>query len=495
MTIKILFFRSVRDKSVDSIQGLSECIQNNDNILLVGNGFDLALGKQTKYQDYLLYLFVICLLKNIKFDGDNDEYSFIAELNNFLKSQDNVNQDIINVINIVEKRLDLDDDCSFSLLCNVNNESSFLELLIKVIFQNLSLNSYLRPIENNEFIIPIIKKTLFDFAFPLTKNKNFPASPDLNIVTNFSDTSLEELFSCICKFYDDLSSEIQKNNLYGWLDIEAFIEYLVLNDELLDNRFVNSKVFRQYLDKVGFSKGLYVDIKRSDDLYRSLYMFTIEFCKFVSLQESLNNKTNLALKFDNETSKYKLSVDSCSNRDEIEDVKFGFIKCVTSIIDFNYSNTTQKTFSAYNKHLQKQDIYHVNGKCDNFSAVFGYTNTKQIKVNREAFKFEKRTQRFLKNVPSVDFVKLTSSPFNLFIFGHSCSTADRDILEPLLKSKSLQFVIVFCYSEEDKISIYKNLCEILGYEHMDHLTRQTESTSQRLLWAIYEDKTTDKNKL
>lgn len=246
MTIKIPFFRSVRDKSVDSIHGLSECIQNNDNILLVGNGFDLALGKQTKYQDYLLYLFVICLLKNIKFDGDSDEYSFIAELNNFLKSQDNVNQDIINVINIVEKRLDLDDDCSFSLLYNVNNESSFLDLLIKVIFQNLSLNSYLRPIENNEFIIPIIKKTLFDFAFPLTKNKNFPTSPDFNIVTNFSDTSLEGLFSCICQFYDDLSSEIQKNNLYGWLDIEAFIEYLVLNDRLLDNRFVISKAFREY---------------------------------------------------------------------------------------------------------------------------------------------------------------------------------------------------------------------------------------------------------
>lgn len=487
MSIKIPFFRSVRDKSADCVPGLSDCIQNIDNILLVGNGFDLALGKQTKYQDYLLYLFVICLLKNIKFDGEFDEHSFICHLNDFLKSQDNVNQDIINVIDIVEKRLDLDDDCSFSLLNKVNNASSFLELIIKVIFQNLSLNSYFRPIENNEFTIPIIKETLFDFAFPLTKNKKYPASQNLIIVTNFSDTSIEELCSCICKFYDNLSSEIQKNNLYGWLDIEAFIEYLVLNDELLDNRFVNSKVFRQYLDKVGFSKGLYVDIKRSDNIYRSLYLFTIEFCKFVSLQESLNNKTNLTLKFDNETSKYKLSSDSCVNRNDIFYANYKFAQFITSIIDFNYSNTSQVVIPynfRTNKHL---DIYHVNGRCDNLSAVFGYTNTKQIKVNREAFKFEKRTQRLLKNVPSVDFVKLTSSPFNLFIFGHSCSTADRDILEPLLKSKSLQFVIVFCYSEDDKISIYKNLCEILGYEHMDHLTRQTDSTSQRLLWAIHED--------
>ena len=57
----------------------------------------------------------------------------LLSLTIFLKAkQDNVNQDIINVINIVEKRLDLDDDCSFILLYNVNNESSFLELLIVV---------------------------------------------------------------------------------------------------------------------------------------------------------------------------------------------------------------------------------------------------------------------------------------------------------------------------------------------------------------------------
>ena len=494
MSINIPFLGSSRyDENVECITGLKSSIKDNDNILLVGNGFDLALGKRTKYQDFLLYLFVICLLKNIKFDGDNDEYSFIAELNNFLKSQDNANQDIINVIDIVEKRLDLDDDFSFSWLIKNVKGSSFLELLIKVIFQNVSLNSYLRPIENNGTNFPSIKITHFDFAFPSIKDKCNPSSPDLNIVTNFSDTSIEELCSCICKFYDDLSSEIQKNKLYGWLDIEAFIEYLVLNDRLLDNRFVISKAFRENLDKNSFSNGLYSDIKGADEIYRSLHLFTIEFCRFVSLQESLNNKIDLTTKFEEETSKYMLSVDSCANREGITCAKYRLDKVITSIIDFNYSNTSQSVIHynfRTNKHL---DVYHVNGRCDNLSAVFSYTNTKQIKVNREAFKFEKRTQRLLKNVPSVDFVKLTSTPFNLFIFGHSCSTADRDILEPLLKSKSLQFVIVFCYSEEDKISIYKNLCEILGYEHMDHLTRKTDSTSQRLLWAIHEDNSTDKS--
>lgn len=137
MSINIPFLGSSRyDNNVECISGLKSSIKDNDNILLVGNGFDLALGKKTKYQDFLLYLFVICLLKNIKFDGDFDEKSFICAFNNFLKSQDNVNQDIINVIDIVEKRLDLDDDFCFSWLIKDVNGSSFLELLINPNFTN-----------------------------------------------------------------------------------------------------------------------------------------------------------------------------------------------------------------------------------------------------------------------------------------------------------------------------------------------------------------------
>lgn len=494
MSINIPFFcSSLPDERVECVPGLRDCVKDNDNILLVGNGFDLALGKQTKYQDYILYLFVVALLKNIELDGDFEKRNFFSELRNFLICNGNNYYEIVNVINIVEKRLDFDDDGCFRWL-NRSLEYSFLHMLIVSIFQTKTMKKHSRtPSTVKGRVLHANFITYFDSWFPLNQNRGYSSRSDLLIATRYSETSSEQICKCICNFYDDLSSEIGKNKLYGWLDIECLIEFLVLKDALLENRFATTSAFKNYLSKSRFLNGLYLDIKSSDEIYRSLCLFTVEFCKFVSLQESSEKQIDFAEKFERETAKYKLSVDSCSNRDEIEDVKFSFIKCVTSIIDFNYSSTTQKTFSAYNKHLQKHDIYHVNGKCDNLSAVFGYTNTKQIKVNREAFKFEKRTQRLLKNVPSVDFVKLTSSPFNLFIFGHSCSTADRDILEPLLKSKSLQFVIVFCYSEEDKISIYKNLCEILGYEHMDHLTRQTDSTSQRLLWAIHEDKTTDKS--
>lgn len=40
-----------------------------NNVFLLGNGFDLALGKLSSYQDFLLYLFLIKLYLQV--NGDN----------------------------------------------------------------------------------------------------------------------------------------------------------------------------------------------------------------------------------------------------------------------------------------------------------------------------------------------------------------------------------------------------------------------------------------
>lgn len=42
---------------------------SKNNVLLIGNGFDLALGKLSSYQDFLLYLFLIKLYLQV--NGDN----------------------------------------------------------------------------------------------------------------------------------------------------------------------------------------------------------------------------------------------------------------------------------------------------------------------------------------------------------------------------------------------------------------------------------------
>ena len=95
----------------------------------------------------------------------------------------------------------------------------------------------------------------------------------------------------------------------------------------------------------------------------------------------------------------------------------------------------------------------MNHKYISNNAILGYTNTSQRQVNINAFKFEKRAQRQLKNVRSFDFDRLTHNRFNLMIFGHSCSPADKDIIYPLLSSPNLRFAIVISLSDSSYIKL------------------------------------------
>lgn len=50
-----------------------------NNVFLLGNGFDLALGKLSSYQDFLLYLFLIKLYLQV--NGDNLQDPLLESIN------------------------------------------------------------------------------------------------------------------------------------------------------------------------------------------------------------------------------------------------------------------------------------------------------------------------------------------------------------------------------------------------------------------------------
>ena len=66
MTLRIPHLYNFNEwNGCDSISQLGASIKKYKNIMLVGNGFDIALGKNTRYQDFLLYLFVLSLFTNL----------------------------------------------------------------------------------------------------------------------------------------------------------------------------------------------------------------------------------------------------------------------------------------------------------------------------------------------------------------------------------------------------------------------------------------------
>lgn len=65
MSIKIPHLKdaSVNDSCKALLGGIETTISADNNILLIGNGFDIALGNKTTYKDFIVYLFILYLFK------------------------------------------------------------------------------------------------------------------------------------------------------------------------------------------------------------------------------------------------------------------------------------------------------------------------------------------------------------------------------------------------------------------------------------------------
>lgn len=478
MSIKIpnLKDSTENDSCKALLDGIEATIRDDNNILLIGNGFDIALGKKTSYKDFIVYIFILHLFKFVLSLNKNFDESLLfgAVRNNLISKRLKQDNDLIQILDIAKKRLtnvSLDKIC-----CSSRSSFSFLDLLLRVVFQS-KYNKFFKDFvyyQKEKNILKIKQSVCFDYWLS-NFSKKLSGIRDIPSVSDIAS-------DCLIEFYKDFLKAAEDSKLHGWLDLESLIQYMVLNESILNEQFIVENSLKSYISSSLFKNGLCNDISCSKGIFDTLQIFTIELCCFIKLQNSSRFDSYYYDKFNSETDLYDIDFRLPLKFNSY--TKFDFENSLYKIIDFNYSNTSENTFYYNYAQHNHFDFYHVNGRSDDFTAVFGYTNLEQKKVNIEAFNFEKRTQRLIKNVPSVDYEALTSKPFNLFIFGHSCSPADKDVFEPLLTSNNLNMVIVYSYSEQDKLSIYKNLCEILGYKIMDHLTRQTEKLSKRLFWAI-----------
>lgn len=471
---------SYRDK-------LHNALKNN-NVLMIGNGFDLALGKLTSYQDFLLYLFLLKLY--LRVNGDNlqgplDKCDVIYESCNSL---DNKIKCVVEIVRIEIESIKSNKEVLGSLCNFIYERESFLELFSRVIFQSQfhdveKVTEQIKDMTNEDNIGWSYSEFLF------YKHKISRISND----NQFTEKFRTNIINCIEEFYNLLCpKKMDKSPIYlnGWLDVESLIQFVVMPNELLNKRFLREPIARNCIENIIKRLDIALDVENSEKLFNSLQSFTDHFCEFLSLQEDTklpNCVSDLASIFKN----YELSFCSENVRFEnIVDYMDVFLKSITSVVDFNYTLTSKHIFDDVHKKAEgwpsKFSIFHVNGSINDSgnNAIFGYTKTSQNLVNVNAFKFEKRSQRQLKDVNSPDFYDLTENKYNLIIFGHSCSPADADVIRPLLLSPNLNLVVVFCYSQEDKLSIYKNLDEILGSEKLDHLTRQTNDLENKLIWAV-----------
>ena len=431
-----------------------QSINNKFNdILVVGNGFDLFLGHKTKYSDFFYFISLYRILYLIK-----DSYKYpIGTFSTFFPSgYRSKNQKLFGIIDIVDTYLEIycdEDDQRYKKLNEAINSTFFKWLLTKIFADKYS------------------------FLFEEIENKI-----ELDINKAYFDNLSDNLYKLIIKYQKEIESSLVKaeDSCNGWTDIEQLIEYLVLSSDNLKCKFESIKNIpsnQEYLRDFP---------NKANSYYDSLQKFCDEFSLFLKA-EIESHKQSESSKYMNGGEDFS-AVASDINSDYIKSLKYrsnGLISNISflelkCILDFNYTKSTDKLIDlcasrpCCESNYHKPYVYHINGEIDCNNLIFGYGRDKAISVSKECFCFEKFTQRIIKNTQFVDFKNLLADKFNVLIFGHSCSLADRDVIHKLLSSDNLGIAVIFCHDIPALISISNNLLEILGQDRMETLLDYSE---------------------
>ena len=437
-----------------------ELINNKFNdILVVGNGFDLFLGKKTKYSDFFYFIILYRILFVVKQSHLFPIDSFSSLLPSEYRTQ---NYKLYGLIDIVDSFLEIyknEADIRFNEQKNSINSIFFKGVLILIFGKN-----YLKLFkEPDKFINSYINT-------PAASNSDF-------------NTFKTNLFNHIIELKNliEPALKVPEKTCNSWTDVEQFIEYVVLGSHDLQCKFDSIKGL---FDDFQFLKDV---PNKSSDIYKSLQSFCNEFSLYLNAAQKTNDipKNSIGyqlLYFRKVLEKMNIAYsDSLKVRSKniIDNISFLNLKC---IIDFNYTKTTDifiklcKEQFKSNNDYQPPCVCHINGEIDSNNLIFGYSRDKDISVSKDCFSFEKFTQRIIKNTQFVDFKNLLAEKFNVLVFGHSCSLADRDVIKKLLSSDNLGLAVIYCHDIPSLISISNNLQEILGPDRMETLLDYSEYT-------------------
>lgn len=457
-------------------------------VLLLGNGFDLQLGLKSRYEDFLLYLYMLDILQNAR-NSRNCYEKVIEELKKLEQEYLNKYQKpIINIFEIVKER-------ASDFFYDNNSKSNILikNVLLSCLFAILKQECQNDVcVELQKIFFSHVKVTKSDFNDYL-KNIFFGTESRDDLSTLKAETK-GKIKKDFLEFLN-LTDKNEQKKINGWLDIESLIECLLTKNENLIDRYSSNDYFKKYLSDICEHLNLSNNRNFSSIFLEDLNKFTYEFCEFLNFQmtllkRNLNYMSSLKSRLQEELSLYC----EVSNAPFIK--KIDIFSNIYSVLNYNYSSLSE-LFSEFS------DItVHVNGKSEDYTAFFGMNEdvglASKIDVNQYSSSLYKQTQRDLKHI-EVDFCELENLcheylnrklnlkekkyGFNLIIYGHSCSLADADVIKTLLTHQNLCVALVLCYDHNSFSSIYNNIKTILGPKQLSKMMHDSKSFKNRLFFV------------
>lgn len=373
------------------------------NILVVGNGFDLAHGLPTRYSDFLNFIKEFKSYFSYNVPKELISFNFLDILEKLNSVYKNFKDEIINLIkdnNWIEYFDDLSEDGNWvDFEQEISNVVKFLESLYKEASEK-DINAIESPISLcavfDEFKLYYIKrffKNIEKYTFDVSYYYEMAGIYAINIdniikISNFLLKDLDRLIRCLEIYLELISEEYltEENKIRGIkeLNIERVISFNYTNT---------------------FEK-LY-DINKN-----------VEY-DFIHGKAKLDNNVN--------TSNIILGIDEYLPDDE-KDKNLTFVKFKKF-----YQRIYKKTGCLYNSWLKE--------------------HSKIIK-------------KLFPNYNGDDyFDDLGLEPINIYIFGHSLDITDKDILNTLIMNKFSK-VTIFYHNKDELSKKIINTIKIIGQDNL-----------------------------
>lgn len=429
------------------------------NILVIGNGFDLACGLKTSYADFIKYLLLTKVLINYNILQEKGRIKClnIAELGNDIPECDKL------VLHLAFGTVS--DKSKYNKVLQLLNEP-FLQKFLEIILSDWLPSMVIYPFDQNYENSAI-------FNWP-NCNEFYGLSQILDnspIYYNCCKEDIVPLKPIITPLsIINAQLKIAKRNINGWLDVEKYIEFLVLDSDDLFLKFYPDYMAPE--DRDTFGSALPKNPNLSVQYFEGLKQFANVFSDYLSQVYSNqikvlfagteSSKQHVRKFLENLLNNYQKDLKTRSSN-YIDKINFDDIDVV---INYNYTSTIQDLFS---KAGIKCKVVHVNGDISNHNVVFGYNNAENQATKVKSSLFEKIHQRKINNVAPINFNQLLNYSYNILIFGHSLSTADKDILKELLSNSKLDTAVVLCYDSDSLESISDNIISLVGSNKYNEL--------------------------
>lgn len=410
------------------------------NILIIGNGFDLAHGLPTKYTDFLEFCKKISCIYKWK----------ISDVNRFKTmclNRSNLNEEI--------KQQLLDVFISRKVFSDINDNGDDIYIIT---------TDYPRTDE----LYALIKDNIWIEYFLSVYKKREKAGK--NGWIDFES----EIFEIIESLDNDMHGSDKKFNLYDEIEIHFTNDFLEFHEKIGE-----CEIFKEVRD---------ILVKDLNALIRALEIYLCDYVEKIEIQEKSPDIDDLEIDFIlsfNYTHIFSKLYDVSSlSKQEVAD-PFDYIhgeadinntmnsnNMVLGIDEFLLDGRKNKDieFIAFKKFYQR--IYKETGcKYKEWSDI--------IKKNERELK-EKYKKEYPDHVP---FKQCGDKRHHLYIFGHSLDVTDKDILRELILNDNV-YTTIFYHNKDTMGQQIANLVKVIG---QDELIRRTGGSTKTIEFKLQQD--------